>query len=618
MATVIDSLLIELGLDTSKFTASQKKAVDDLQKFDEQSDKTFKHTQKNVNDFTQGLGKTKDAILSLGVAVIGLKGLTNLAQDVTKTNADIGRTSELFGMSARELSAWQNVMKTVGGDADDFNSSLQSMQQSLASLQTGGGGEIFNPLAQLGVPSSAIDIQNAKVDVLALADAIKKTKETRGEQVAYGLAQQLGISRNFFMVLQQGSGAVKALYDDAYKHTGVTKENTDKAIENQKAWAKVSTELENLQNQLASKLIPVLTDIASKLVEIADKVIAFDKSMNGGLATAILFAGGLLTVVSTMKTLAFLFPAVGTAGAAMSLELQTAIAAVILPMTKLLDVVMAVKTGLAAVTLMLYSSGLNTGEDEEMKRLHDEQDKKMGITRDANRKIVSMMASTDAEILDQQKRFAKQAGMAWDEATGKVTGGAAAPFVANNAPAASGDQAARLAELEKKYGLPAGTLDKMWATESSRGANMGPSSAGATGHFQFTPGTAAQYGMSVADTYDFNKSSEAAARYMADLMKKYDNDLAKALAAYNWGPGNVDKYGLAGAPNETRKYLGQFGMGASVNMPSNPASSNTSVETNIQNINVQTQATNADGIVKDIKRSMENNQLITYGIQGVN
>ena len=40
MATIIDSLLIELGLDTSKFDANQKKSVEELRKFDDQAQKT--------------------------------------------------------------------------------------------------------------------------------------------------------------------------------------------------------------------------------------------------------------------------------------------------------------------------------------------------------------------------------------------------------------------------------------------------------------------------------------------------------------------------------------------------------------------------------------------------
>lgn len=110
-------------------------------------------------------------------------------------------------------------------------------------------------------------------------------------------------------------------------------------------------------------------------------------------------------------------------------------------------------------------------------------------------------------------------------------------------------------ELEKSYGLPPGLLDKMWLQESSRGKNM-TSSAGAQGHFQFMPNTGKAFG--VVDPNDLTQSATGAARYMSSLMTKYGGNLQSALAAYNWGPGNLDKYGLGAAPSETRNYINKI------------------------------------------------------------
>jgi len=112
--------------------------------------------------------------------------------------------------------------------------------------------------------------------------------------------------------------------------------------------------------------------------------------------------------------------------------------------------------------------------------------------------------------------------------------------------------AALFANLEATFGLPAGILDRMWKQESGRGKNM-LSPAGAQGHFQFMPGTAKQYGLK--DPNDLNASATAAARYLKDLLAMFGGDINKAVAAYNWGPGNVQKYGLGSMPGETRGYV---------------------------------------------------------------
>lgn len=119
---------------------------------------------------------------------------------------------------------------------------------------------------------------------------------------------------------------------------------------------------------------------------------------------------------------------------------------------------------------------------------------------------------------------------------------------------ATSNSAKLFAELEAKYKLPAGLLDRVWKKESNRGdPRYMQSHAGAKGHFQFMDPTAKQYG--VQDPNDLNQSATGAAKYFADLLKQNDGDLRKASAAYNWGPGNLQRYGIGRAPKETRDYM---------------------------------------------------------------
>jgi hypothetical protein len=103
--------------------------------------------------------------------------------------------------------------------------------------------------------------------------------------------------------------------------------------------------------------------------------------------------------------------------------------------------------------------------------------------------------------------------------------------------------------IESKYGLPPGTLASIEHTES-RGKLDAISPKGAQGPFQFMPDTAKQYGLT--NPQDEMQAADAAGRYMRDMLKKYHGDMSKALAAYNEGPGNVDKGRM---PAETRDYV---------------------------------------------------------------
>ncbi len=114
-------------------------------------------------------------------------------------------------------------------------------------------------------------------------------------------------------------------------------------------------------------------------------------------------------------------------------------------------------------------------------------------------------------------------------------------------------------QLEAQDKLPKGLLDAVWAQESGRGAHL-VSPAGAQGDFQFMPATAKALGLK--NPFDFQSSAKTAAYMYAQLLHAYGGDTSKALAAYNWGSGNLNadlrKHGadwLRYAPAETQNYV---------------------------------------------------------------
>lgn len=87
------------------------------------------------------------------------------------------------------------------------------------------------------------------------------------------------------------------------------------------------------------------------------------------------------------------------------------------------------------------------------------------------------------------------------------------------------------------------------------------SSAGAIGVFQLEPATAAGLGV---DPYDVNGNIQGGITFLKQLYQKYGS-WDQALAAYNWGPGKVDRAAAAGTswPGEVLNYVkGVLGIGA--------------------------------------------------------
>lgn len=107
-------------------------------------------------------------------------------------------------------------------------------------------------------------------------------------------------------------------------------------------------------------------------------------------------------------------------------------------------------------------------------------------------------------------------------------------------------------EAAKKYNVPVDLLRAIGKAESNFDPNV-VSSAGAQGVMQLMPATAKYLG--VQDSFDPEQNIMGGAKYISQLLDKYDGDVKLSLAAYNAGMGNVAKYGGIPPFKETQNYV---------------------------------------------------------------
>jgi soluble lytic murein transglycosylase-like protein len=121
-------------------------------------------------------------------------------------------------------------------------------------------------------------------------------------------------------------------------------------------------------------------------------------------------------------------------------------------------------------------------------------------------------------------------------------------------PAAKSSKSAQqiVSEASVKHGVDSDFIQSVIRQESAGNANA-VSRTGARGLMQLMPGTASQLG--VSDSFNAEQNVHGGTLYLKELLERYNGDAIKALAAYNAGPGAVDRYKGVPPYRETQQYV---------------------------------------------------------------
>jgi hypothetical protein len=257
MATIIDTLIVQLGLDPSKFTEGQKKAVAELKKTRESAEVTGKELQTRGKQGAEFFTQLTQKALSFFGVVGSATALVNFFKNTVLTEAATGRLAKSLGISTETLTIWQGAAKRVGGTAEDAASSIQSIVQGFQQFTLFGTSAAIPYFRALGV--ALTDTEGRMRPVSAILMEIGDRLKEMAPERAFAIGQGLGLTPGMIQLLLQEKTALKAYLDEAERSNKITQEQAKSSQALTEQWEKNLQTLQGFGRGAVNALKPLLS-----------------------------------------------------------------------------------------------------------------------------------------------------------------------------------------------------------------------------------------------------------------------------------------------------------------------------------------------------------------------
>lgn len=151
MPTVIDSLIVEIGLDPAKFTSGQKAAIKSFSDAKDAAVKTGNAIEETGKRSAEYLNILSTKLLGVTALVVGGLGLDKLINQTIKQDAATGRLAYTLETSVGQLDKWRNAAYLAGGTSEGITSFIQGLTSEFQKFAITGESNLIPYFRGLGV-----------------------------------------------------------------------------------------------------------------------------------------------------------------------------------------------------------------------------------------------------------------------------------------------------------------------------------------------------------------------------------------------------------------------------------------------------------------------------------
>lgn len=270
-ATVVDALVVTLGLDPAPFQKGQRVADDAMKKTKDAAVKNAKAIEEANKNTLSYVSKLTTGFLGLFAVLAGGRGFKDLIEDVNAANAALGRFSANLGQAPQAVGALQAVTERMGGTAQDANQALENANRTIQDFLVKGKGipEVISRMtAQVG---GKVDFNHGPLAYLKSLAPIFQRMQQVDPARAHAFMQELGIPDSVANAMAQyGDGFGKVI--DGLQRLQASSGAIKAAQDLQTAWATVNQEIAKTGSDIAEKIDPAMTRLLDDISAGIEKI----------------------------------------------------------------------------------------------------------------------------------------------------------------------------------------------------------------------------------------------------------------------------------------------------------------------------------------------------------
>lgn len=299
MTTIIDQLVVEFALDPA---GNFKKAADEAQTAFKRTKDEVKKSSDQIEHSMKEVGETlrrfRDQLIGIFAVFTAGKGLKEFITDTTQTDATLGRLAKTIGTNVETISTWGQASRQFGGSLTDTANTMKGLTSQFEEWNVTGTSSIVPYLYALQVgfnktANGALDLNRLLLDLAGARDRLKD--DTRS---AY-LFRSMGLDEGTVNLLLKGKTAVQGYLEEQRRLGVITEANYQAAQKLETAWANLENTARKIGDTLLTAMGPSLqyvTGVLQSFADFAETHMALVTVVFDALTVAVLALSAAITV----------------------------------------------------------------------------------------------------------------------------------------------------------------------------------------------------------------------------------------------------------------------------------------------------------------------------------